>query len=83
MVSIATEKVIEILSLSETRLSLSVGKIEKTVRSVVVVLSVLLEPSSLLLLQEMKVKIKRIMEMRMSRRCFTWFPISGLGERKI
>ena len=47
--------------------------------SVVVVLSVLFEPSSLLLLQEMMVKLKRNMEKTMSK-CLTWFPISGLGE---
>ena len=50
---------------------------------VVVVLSVLLEPSSLLLLQEMKVELKRRIEMRRMSRCFTWFPISGLGEPNI
>ena len=33
--------------------------------------------------QEMKVKLKRRREMRMSSRCFTWFPISGLGEPNI
>ena len=48
--------------------------------SVVVVLSALFEPSSLL--QEMMVKLKRNMEKMMSR-CFTWFPISGLGELNI
>ena len=41
----------------------------------------LVEPSSLLL-QEMKVKLKRNME-RMMSRCLTWFPISGLGEPNI
>ena len=47
---------------------------------VVVELSVLLEPSSLLLLQEMKIELKRRrIERRMSI-CLTWFPISGLGE---
>ena len=45
---------------------------------VVVVLSVLLEPSSLLLLQEMIVKLKRNMEKMMSI-CLTRFPISGSG----
>ena len=47
-----------------------------------VVLSVVFEPSSLLLLQEMTVKLKRNREMRMSR-CLTWFPISGLGKPKL
>ena len=45
-------------------------------------LEVVVEPSSLLLLQEMKVELKRRIERRMSR-CFTWFPISGLGEPNI
>ena len=46
--------------------------VEVVVLSVVVELSVLLEPSSLLL-QEMKVELKRNRE-RMMSRCFTWFP---------
>ena len=50
--------------------------------SVVVVLSVLFEPSSLLLLQEMMVKLKRNMEKMMSI-CLTWFPIGGLGKPKL
>ena len=50
-----------------------------SVVSVVVVLSVLFEPSSLLLLQEMIVKLKRNMEKMMSI-CLNWFPISVLGE---
>ena len=46
---------------------------------VVVVLSLVVDaPSSLLLLQEMIVRLKRNMERRMSR-CLTWFPIGGLG----
>ena len=48
----------------------------------VVVLSVLFEQLSQLLLQEMMVRLKRMME-RMMRVCFTWFPISGLGEPNI
>jgi hypothetical protein len=43
---------------------------------VVVVLSVPFEPSSLLLLQEMKVELKRNMEKMMSI-CLTRFPIGG------
>jgi wyosine [tRNA(Phe)-imidazoG37] synthetase (radical SAM superfamily) len=39
-------------------------------------------PSSLLLLQEMMVKLKRNMEKMMSI-CLTRVPISGLGEPKI
>ena len=53
-----------------------------SVVSVVVVLSVLFEPSSLLLLQEMIVKLKRNMEKMMSI-CLNWFPISVLGEPNI
>ena len=49
---------------------------------VVVVMSVLLEPSSLLLLQEMKMELKRNME-RMMSICLTRFPISGLGKPKL
>ncbi len=32
--------------------------------------------------QDMEMKLKRNKEMRMSE-CFTWFPISGLGEPEI
>ena len=49
----------------------------------VVVLSVLLEPSSLLLLQEMKVELKRRRIERRISRYFTKFPISGLGKPKL
>ena len=49
----------------------------------VVVLSELLEPSSLLLLQEMKVKLKRRRKERTMSICLTRFPISGLGEPEI
>ena len=54
------------------------------VLSVVVVLSLVVDaPSSLLLLQEIMVKLKRrSIERRMSI-CLTWFPISGLGEPNI
>ena len=49
---------------------------------VVVVLSVVVEESpSLLLLQEMTVRLKR--DMRIMSRCFTWFPNGGLGELDI
>ena len=50
--------------------------------SVVVVLSVLFEPPSLLLLQEIMVKLKRDMKKMMSI-CLTWVPISGLGKPKL
>jgi len=43
-----------------------------------IVLSVLFEPSSLLLLQEMKMELKRKRERIMSI-CLTRFPIIGLG----
>ena len=42
---------------------------------------VVVVPSSLLLLQEMMVKLKR--REKMMSRCLTWFPISGLGEPKL
>ena len=41
----------------------------------------LVEPSSLLL-QEMKVKLKRNTE-KMISMCFTWFHINGLGKPKL
>ena len=44
---------------------------------------VVVEPSSLLLLQEMKMELKRRRKERMMSRCFTRFPISGLGEPEI
>ena len=48
-----------------------------------VMLSLLFEPSSLLLLQEKKVKLKSRMIKRMMSICLTWFPVSGLGEPNI
>ena len=87
VVSIALEKVTEMLSVIETPLWLSEGEIEETVGEVVsvvvvlssvVVSSVLFERSSLLLLQEMIVRLKRNIE-RMMSSCLTWFPIGGLG----
>jgi len=50
---------------------------------VVVVMSVLLEPSSLLLLQEIKMELKRRNMERIMSICLTWFPISGLGKPKL
>ena len=50
--------------------------------SLLVVVGVVEEPSSLLLLQEMMVKLKRNMEKMMSI-CLTRVPISGLGEPNI
>ena len=79
--SIDSEKVTEIVEPIETDDAESDGEVELTVGEVVsvvvvlssvVVLSVLFEPS-LLLLQEMIVRLKRKRERRMSR-CFTWFP---------
>ena len=46
--------------------------------SVFVVLDELLDE-----VQDMEMKLKRRREMRMSSRCFTWFPKSGLGEPEI
>ena len=92
VVSIASEKVTEMLSVIETPLWLSEGEIEETVGDVVsvvvvlssvVVSSVLFEPSSLLLLQEMKVKLKRRRKENIMSRCFTWFSFSELGEPEI
>ena len=85
LVSIVSEKVTETVDVIETEVSPSEGELDDTVGgvvSVVVVLSVLFEPSSLLLLQEMMVKLKRNMEKMMSK-CFTWFLISGLGKPKL
>ena len=61
--------------------TLVTSAITGAVVSVLVVLSVLFEPSSLLL-HEMIVRLKRNMEKMMSI-CLTWFPISGLGEPKL
>ena len=86
LVSIVSEKVTETFDVIETEVSSSEGELDDTVGGVVsvvvVVLSVLFEPSSLLLLQEMMVKLTRNMEKMMSR-CLTWFPISGLGKPKL
>ena len=85
--SIDSEKVTEMVEPIETDDAVSDGEVELTVgavvSSVVVVLSVLLEPSSLLLLQEMKVELKRRRKERMMSRCLTRFPISGLGKPKL
>ena len=94
LVSIVSENVTETFDVNETEVSPSEGELDDTVGdvvSVVVVVSssevlslsgvveVVAEPSSLLLLQEMTVKLKRNREKIMSI-CLTWFPISGLGE---
>ena len=79
LLSIVSEKVTETFDVIETEVSPSEGELDDTVGGVV---SVLLEPSSLLLLQEMTVKLKRKRE-RMMSICFTWFPISGLGKPKL
>ena len=77
LVSIVSEKVTETFDVIETEVSSSEGELDDTVGGVVsvvvVVLSVLFEPSSLLLLQEMMVKLTRNMEKMMSI-CLTWFP---------
>jgi uncharacterized membrane protein len=56
-----------------------VDEVVGVVVSLLVVVGVVEEPSSLLLLQEMMVKLKRNMEKMMSI-CLTRVPISGLGE---
>ena len=87
LVSIVSEKVTETFDVIETEVSPSEGELDDTVGgvvSVVVVLSlsgvveVVVEPSSLLLLQEMKMKLKRNTEKMMSI-CLTWFPIRVVG----
>ena len=97
LVSIVSEKVTETFDVIETEVSPSDGELDNTVGgvvSVVVVVSssvvlslsvvevVVEEPLSLLLLQEMTVRLKRNMEKMMSI-CLTWFPISGLGKPKL
>ena len=79
LVSIVSEKVTETVDVIETEVSPSEGELDETVGGVV---SELFEPSSLLLLQEMTVKLKRNMEKMMST-CLTWFPFSELGEPNI
>ena len=79
LVSIVSEKVTETFDVIETEVSESEGELDDTVGGVV---SVLFEPSSLLLLQEMMVKLKRNMEEMMSI-CLTWFPIGELGKSKL
>jgi len=88
LVSIVSEKVTETVDVNETEVSPSEGELDDTVGgvvSVVVVLSlsgvveVVAEPSSLLLLQEMIVRLIRNMEKMMSI-CLTRFPIGVLGE---
>ena len=97
LVSIVSEKVTETFDVIETEVSPSEGELDDTVGgvvSVVVVVSsevlslsgvveVVAEPSSLLLLQEMTVKLKRNRE-RMMSICLTWFPNwFVLGEPEI
>ena len=97
LVSIVSEKVTETFDVIETEVSPSEGELDDTVGGVVsvvvvvplsevlsssVLVEVVAEPSSLLLLQEMTVKLKRNREKMMSI-CLTWFPISGLGKPKL
>ena len=87
LVSIVSEKVTETFDVIETEVSESEGELDDTVGGVVsvvvVVLSLVVDaPSSLLLLQEMMVKLKRNME-KMVSICLTRFPIRGLGEPNI
>ena len=79
LVSIVSEKVTETVDVIETEVSPSEGELDDTVGGVV---SVLFEPSSLLLLQEMIVRLKRNTEKMMSI-CLTRFPISELGKHNI
>ena len=91
LVSIVSEKVTETFDDVETEVSPSEGELDDTVGgvvSVVVVVSlsevveVVEEPLSLLLLQEMTVRLKRNRVKIMSI-CLTRFPIGGLGETNI
>ena len=75
LVSIVSEKVTETVDVIETEVSPSEGELDDTVGGVV---SVLFEPSSLLLLHEIMVRLKRNIERTMSI-CLTWVPFSGLG----
>ena len=79
LVSIVSEKVTETVDVIETDVSPFDGELDDTVGGVV---SVLFEPLSLLLLQEMIVRLKRNRERKMSI-CFTWFPNWSLGEPNI
>ena len=63
LVSIVSEKVAETFDVIETEVSPSEGELDETVGGVV---SELFEPSSLLLLQEIMVKLKRSKEKMMS-----------------
>ena len=78
LVSIVSEKVTETFDVIETDVSPSEGELDDTVGGVV---SVLLDV--LLLLQEMKVELKRRRIERRISRYFTKFPISGLGKTKL
>ena len=86
VVSIASEKVTEMLSVIETPLWLSVGEIDETVGAVVsevvVVLTVVEVVFSSFSPQEMMVRLKRNMEKMMSI-FFTRFPIGGLVKPKL
>ena len=90
LVSIVSEKVTETVDVIETEVSPSEGELDETVGGVVsvvvlslsVVVDVVEESLSLLLLQEMMLKLKRNMEKMMSR-CLTWYPIGVLGEPNI
>ena len=70
--------------LEEDRLALS-SPITLEARVVVVVFSsvVVVSSSLLFLAHEITVRLKRNMESMVMSRCFTWFPIGGLGEPNI
>ena len=78
LVSIVSEKVTETFEVIETDVSPSEGELDDTVGGVV---SVLLDV--LLLLQEMKVELKRRRKENIMSICFNWFPIGGLGKPKL
>jgi len=78
LVSIVSENITETFDVNETEVSPSDGELDDTVGGVV---SVLLDV--LLLLQEMKVELKRRRMEKMMSECFTCFLVSGLGEPEI
>ena len=71
-----------VVSVVVVELSVEVELSSSEVVSLSVVVEVVEKPPSLLLLQEMMVRLKRNIERKMSI-CLTRFPISGLGKPKL
>ena len=70
---------VQVIPFGEVRMVPDLPTLTNNPVEVVVELSVLVVLDVLLLLQEMKVELKRNMEEMMSI-CLTWFPIGVLGE---